>query len=105
MRLNAFVLSHVSRKNRRTNHTDRDGCGNSSNDNPQKDNFHNAILGIDKTDGSGIVDLTFPINFLFPEGVMDRERPLESFRGVEFFLYRCDFNFFPAWKCFRGLSN
>jgi|PlaIllAssembly_1097288.scaffolds.fasta_scaffold01980_3 hypothetical protein len=28
-------------------------------DNPQKDNFHSAIFGIDKTVGSGIVHSTF----------------------------------------------
>jgi hypothetical protein len=47
------------------------------NDNPQKENLHNAIFGIDKTAGSGIVNLTFLINFLFPEGVVDGERPLK----------------------------
>jgi len=46
-------------------------------DNPQKDNFHSAIFGIDKTVGSGIVNSTFLINFLFPEGVVDGERPLK----------------------------
>jgi hypothetical protein len=47
------------------------------NDNPQKDNFHNAIFGIDKKVGSGIVNSTFLIDFLFPEGVVDGERPLK----------------------------
>jgi hypothetical protein len=78
---------------------------NGSNNNPQKDNFHNAIFGIDKTVGSVIVESTFLTNFLFPEGGMVGEKPLKFSRGVEFFLYRCDFKFFSTLKCFKGLPN
>jgi hypothetical protein len=84
---------------------DRGRYGNGSNDNPQKDNFHNAIFGIDKTVDFGIVNSTLLINFLFPEGVMDGERPLKFSHGVEFFLCRCYFKFFSALKFFKGLSN
>ena len=39
-----------------------------SNNNPQKDNFHNVVLGIDKMVTFGILDPTVPINFYFPKG-------------------------------------
>jgi hypothetical protein len=45
--------------------------------NPQKDNFHKLIYGIDKVVTFGIVNLTFLISFLFPKGVVDGERPLK----------------------------
>lgn len=48
-----------------------------SSDNPQKDNFNNHILGIDKMVISGIVNPTIVINSVFPEGVVDRDRPFK----------------------------
>ena len=47
-----------------------------SSDNPQKDNFHNLILGIDKMLTFGMIDSTILKGFLFPKGVVDGERSL-----------------------------
>jgi len=44
----------------------------------RKDNFHNLILGIDKTNTFGIVNSTIIIKSLPQKGVMDGERPLKS---------------------------
>ena len=41
-----------------------------SSDNPQKDNIHNFILGIDNMIPSGIFDSPFLIEFLFPGWLM-----------------------------------
>jgi hypothetical protein len=42
-----------------------------------KDNFHNLTFGIDKRHIYCIVNPTSLINFLFPKGVVDGERPLK----------------------------
>jgi hypothetical protein len=48
-----------------------------SSDNPQKDNFHNPIFGIDKIVTFGIFDSTILIKILSLKGVVDGERPLK----------------------------
>ena len=46
--------------------------------NPQKDNFHNLILGIDKIVTFGILDSNNPNKtFSFQKGVGHGERPLK----------------------------
>jgi len=54
--------------------------------NPQKDNFHNRIWGIDKMVTFGIVNSK--IKVLFHEGVVDGERPFKippEFKGNHIF--------------------
>jgi len=78
-------------------------CSTIQQNNPQKDNFHNAIFGIDKTVGSGIVNSTFLINFLFPEGVVDGERPLKfsPCRRILLQMFSCcDFKYLSGLKVF-----
>jgi hypothetical protein len=41
-----------------------------------KDNIHNLILAIDKMVTFDIIDSPILINFLFPKGVVNGERPL-----------------------------
>jgi len=68
-----------------------------SNGNLQKDNFHNPILGIDKRCIWCIVNPTSQINFLFPKGVVDGERPLEfPLKMQGYYLIIFPFHFFQG---------